>query len=134
MNMTARLSLRSLASFLLLCAMIEGASAHAHLKSASPAPNAVLRTAPQDVRITFSEAVEPSLSAIVIVSAQGPVATVGKAYVGQGAPGTLIVKLSQPLPTGAYQVRWRCVGEDTHVMRGSYRFEVRPGARPGARP
>lgn len=102
------------------------ASAHAHLQSANPAPNAMVSTPPREVRISFSETIEPSLSAIQIVGAQGPVAAASKAFVDQGAPATLIVKLSQPLLPGAYEARWRCVGMDSHVMRGSYHFEVRP--------
>lgn len=102
------------------------ASAHAHLKSASPAPDAVISAAPQEVRIEFGEGVEPSMSAIELVGANGPVAGVSKAFVDQAAPATLVVKLSQPLPAGAYEARWRCVGKDSHVMRGSYHFEVRP--------
>ncbi|MCI4677361.1 copper homeostasis periplasmic binding protein CopC [Rhodoblastus acidophilus] len=124
--MIARHQLRYLAPVLLYCALISGASAHAHLKSASPAPDSIVAAGPQEVRIAFSEAVEPSMSAIEIVGAKGPVATAGKAYVDQAAPATLVVKLSQPLPPGAYETRWRCVSNDTHVMRGSYHFEVRP--------
>lgn len=102
------------------------ASAHPHLQSANPAPDAIVSTPPQEVRVAFSEVIEPSLSAIQIVGATGPVATAGKAFVDQVAPETLVVKLSQPLPPGDYEARWRCVGMDSHVMRGSYHFEVRP--------
>lgn len=124
--MTARLRFRHIITVLSFFAMVEGASAHAHLKSANPAPDSIVTTAPKEVRIAFSEAVEPSLSAIEIVGAKGPIATAGKAYVDQAAPATLIVRLSPPLPPGAYEARWRCVGMDSHVMRGSYHFEVRP--------
>lgn len=102
------------------------AFAHAHLKTATPAPDSVVSTAPQEVRIEFGEAVEPSMSAIELVGANGPVVGLGKAYVDQSAPATLVAKLSQPLPAGSYEARWRCVGKDSHVMRGSYHFEVRP--------
>ena len=124
--MTARLRFREIAPVLSFLAMVESASAHAHLKSASPAPDSVVETAPQDVRIAFSEAIEPSLSGITIVGPKGQVATAGKAFVDRAAPATLVVKLSQPLPPGAYEARWRCVGMDSHVMRGSYHFQVRP--------
>ncbi len=124
--MQEKLRLRTLVSVLSFCAMVEGASAHAHLQRANPAPDSIIATAPQEVWIAFSEAVEPSMSAIEIVGAQGPIAAAGKAYVDQSAPATLVVKLSQPLPPGAYEARWRCVGPDSHAMRGSYHFEVRP--------
>ena len=124
--MKEELRLHTLASVLSFCAMVGSASAHPHLQSANPAPDSVVTTAPQEVRIAFSEAVEPSMSAVEIVGAQGPVAATGKAYADQTAPATLIVKLSQPLPPGAYEARWRCVGKDSHAMRGSYHFEVRP--------
>ncbi|WP_298355364.1 copper homeostasis periplasmic binding protein CopC [Rhodoblastus sp.] len=124
--MQEKLRRRTLVSVLSFCAMVESASAHAHLQSANPAPDSIVATAPQEVWIAFSEAVEPSMSAIEIVGVQGPVAATGKAYVDQAAPAALIVKLAQPLPAGAYETRWRCVGKDSHAMRGSYHFEVRP--------
>jgi methionine-rich copper-binding protein CopC len=105
---------------------MSSAFAHAHLKGASPAPDAVVSTAPQEVRIEFSENIEPSMSAIEIVGPGGAAAAAGKAFVEPSAPETLIVNFAQPLPAGAYEARWRCVGKDTHMMRGSYRFEVRP--------
>ncbi len=124
--MKEKLRLRTFVSVLSFCALVEGASAHAHLKSANPAPDSIITTSPQELWTAFSEAVEPSMSTIEIVGAQGPVATTGKAYVDRAAPATLVVRFSQPLPPGAYEARWRCVGMDSHVMRGSYHFEVRP--------
>jgi methionine-rich copper-binding protein CopC len=107
-------------------ALIGSAFAHAHLKSASPAPDSIVTVAPQEVRIEFGEGVEPSMSGIEIVGANGPVAVTGKATVEQTAPRILIVKLAQPLAAGSYEARWRCAGKDGHMMRGSYHFEVRP--------
>lgn len=107
-------------------ALIGGAFAHAHLKSASPAPDSIVTVPPQEVRIEFGEGVEPSMSGIEIVGASGPVAATGKAFVDQAVPATLIVKLVQPLVAGSYEARWRCAGKDGHMMRGSYHFEVRP--------
>lgn len=112
---------------MLISATLSGqASAHTHLKSAVPAPDSVIAASPPEVRIEFSENIETSMSAIEIVGANGPAGAAGKAFAEPGAPGTLIVKLAQPLPAGSYETRWRCVGKDSHVMRGSYHFEVRP--------
>jgi methionine-rich copper-binding protein CopC len=39
-------------------------------------------------------------------------------------PRQLFVTLEQGLPSGTYVVQWRCIDDDTHVMRDSFRFEV----------
>jgi methionine-rich copper-binding protein CopC len=36
----------------------------------------------------------------------------------------LFVTMEAPLPVGTYVVQWRCIADDGHVMRGSFRFEV----------
>jgi methionine-rich copper-binding protein CopC len=39
-------------------------------------------------------------------------------------PKQIFVRMTPPLPAGAYVVQWRCIADDGHVMRGDFRFEV----------
>ena len=39
---------------------------------------------------------------------------------------TLIVKLPQPLAAGSYKVNWQAISADTHKVKGSFTFHVRP--------
>ena len=54
-----------------LIASARGASAHARLRSASPAAGERLAAAPKEVSIVFSEALEPKFSTIDVHNAAG---------------------------------------------------------------
>ncbi len=100
------------------------AFAHAFLQTASPKAGAQLSAAPQEVRITFSEAVEPAFSRITVAGPTG----FGGADPARpaGDPRTLAAPLRGPFPAGGYIVRWRVVSHDSHVTQGTFRFELKP--------
>ena len=98
--------------------------AHAHLQRALPASGSTLSAAPSEVHLWFTEAIEPSLSAIAVTDAAGK--RVDKNDAGPGAePKTLRIGLGA-LAAGSYQVRWHVVSVDTHRTEGKYAFTVRP--------
>jgi methionine-rich copper-binding protein CopC len=101
------------------------AFAHAFLESATPRVGSHLSDAPAEVRLSFSEPVEPAFSS---VSVAGPPGFRGSAP-ARTTPGdahTLISPLNGPLPRGRYLVRWRVVSVDSHATQGTFQFEVAP--------
>jgi methionine-rich copper-binding protein CopC len=102
------------------------AMAHSHLKNSVPAAGATVATGPSEIRLQFNEAVEPAVSKISIELKGGkPVAS--EAPTSDPADkATLIVKLAQPLQAGSYKVNWQAVSTDTHKVKGSFTFQVRP--------
>ena len=97
------------------------ALAHARLKTASPAADATVASAPADVALDFSEPIEPKFSAIEVEDAKG--ARVDK---GDAAPDNakhLVVGL-KPLEAGTDTVTWRATSTDTHKTSGSFSFSV----------
>jgi methionine-rich copper-binding protein CopC len=110
----------------LLIPLLSGgaAAAHAFLDHASPPVGATV-AAPREIRIFFSEPVEPAFSGIALTAADGtPVAT-GHAAVDPGDHRQLVLPLP-PLPPGGYRVSWHVVSVDTHRTEGDYRFTVKP--------
>jgi methionine-rich copper-binding protein CopC len=100
------------------------ALAHAFLQTASPKAGSHLSAPPKEVRITFSEAVEPAFSTITI---QGPPGFGGAGPARPaGDPRTLAVPLRGPEPPGDYVVRWRVVSTDSHTTQGTFHFELKP--------
>ena len=100
------------------------AFAHANLARASPAPNSVLDEAPSRVAIWFTEPIEPSLSEIQVLDAQGSRVDDGDSLVDTNDPLAMSVGLT-PLPEGTYTVAWRNVSTvDGHRVRGSFVFSV----------
>src|SRR3954451_9508829 len=78
--------------------------AHAVLVSATPQVGSVVTVAPSEVRLGFSEGVEPRFSGIEITSvAGGQRAPAGRAQV-QGT--SMVAPLPRPLPPGVYRVHW----------------------------
>jgi len=105
------------------------ASAHAELVSASPSPGA---SVPQAVAVVlrFSEALNPSLSAITVTGPAGD-ATRGPAIVGPGSARVMRRPLALLRP-GEYVVHWTSVSsDDGHTLQGSYRFAIATAAATG---
>ena len=99
------------------------AFAHAQLQSASPPVGGTV-AAPSEIRLTFSEGVEPKFSGVV-VSGPGGAVPVGKASVAPGDNKVLVVKVGKPLAPGAYSVKWHVVSVDTHHTQGEFDFTVK---------
>lgn len=107
-----------IAAALLLAA--SPAFAHARLTDSTPAANAGVKS-PGQVRLHFSEPLEPAFSGATLKDAAGRTVPVSAA-VG-GAAITLIVPALRP---GAYTVDWHSVGHDTHRVSGHFAFKVMP--------
>lgn len=114
-----RLALAALAAL----AITGPALAHAMLESASPPVGGTV-AAPSDIRITFSEGVEPKFSGVALSGPGGAVPT-SKASVAAGDNKTLVVHIAAKLAPGAYTVKWHVVSVDTHRTQGDFAFTVK---------
>lgn len=103
------------------------ASAHAHLKSATPAPDATVRTPPSAVTIDFTEGVEPLFCKVEVLDALGVHVEDGPPDATPGDNKHLVEKLKQ-LGAGTYTVQWHATAVDTHKTEGSFHFTVAQGA------
>jgi len=123
------LRLPSLAAALLACLTLfvcGAVAAHTHLKSSLPAAGATLAEAPTEIRLHFHGPVEASLSRVSVETNTGEPVAAAAAATDPGDKGLLVVKLAQPLKAGVYTVTWRVIAADTHKMKGSFSFQVRP--------
>jgi hypothetical protein len=102
------------------------AEAHTHLKKSAPAAGATLATAPTEIRLQFHEAIEASVSHVSVETKAGQAVAAGAAAADPSDKTTLIVPLTEPLQAGAYKVNWRVISADTHKVKGSFTFQVRP--------
>jgi copper transport protein len=99
------------------------ASAHANLASSDPANGATLATPPSQIRLTFTEPPDPSLSTIQVLDAGGTVLQTGA--VALEPPRTLSASMRADMPDGVYTVSWRTVSTmDGHVTAGAFAFGV----------
>ena len=115
---------RALALFLLtLFAGMAELEAHAFLQRADPAVGSTLTRAPNEIKIWFTEGVEPAFSRIQVFAPSGKEVDKKDVRVDPSNHALLQVSLP-PLQPGSYKVAWRVVSVDTHVTEGSYSFRV----------
>ena len=101
------------------------AFAHAQLEKATPAVGGTV-TSPAEIRLKFSEGVEPHFSGVALSAEGGAAVPLGKASVDPADNSVLIVKVGKALPPGVYTVNWRAVSVDTHHTQGDFQFTVMP--------
>ena len=100
------------------------ASAHAFLKTASPAVGSTVQQPPTQVVIDFTEGIEPKFSTITVEDAAG--AAVGAGDVKLQGDDTHLALGLKPLQAGTYKVIWHATAVDTHKTEGNFTFTVKP--------
>jgi methionine-rich copper-binding protein CopC len=101
------------------------AFAHAQLEKATPPVGGTVASA-SEIRLEFSEGVEPKFTKVTLTGPGGAVAPLGAASTESGNQAVLIVPISKPLSAGVYTVRWQAVSVDTHHTQGTFEFTVKP--------
>jgi methionine-rich copper-binding protein CopC len=101
------------------------ALSHAFLDGASPLVGGTVPASPKEIRLTFTEAIEPRFSGIDLTTGDGRAIATGAAAVDPGNDKQLVL-LVPPLTPGRYRVHWHVVSVDTHRTEGEYSFVVEP--------
>lgn len=99
--------------------------AHGFLGTSVPPADGTVRTAPDEVVITFTEPLEAALSGVTVTDADGQRVDLDDAAVDADAPEVLRVGLG-PLEPGLYSVHWSVTSVDTHRTEGTFDFTVQP--------
>jgi methionine-rich copper-binding protein CopC len=98
-------------------------SGHAFLEHSDPAVGAKVHSAPPEVRIWFTEAIEPAFSTIQVFDAAGKQLDRKDTHLDRSNHSLLQISLP-PLGPGTYKVVWHVVSVDTHVTKGDFTFQV----------
>ena len=100
----------------------QNVAAHAFLDRAEPKVGSRLTAPPTEVRLWFTQALEPSLC---VVKIDGPPGFGGtKPAATAPDPRELVVLLGKPVPAGRYVVHWQVVSVDSHMTQGDFGFQV----------
>ncbi|MCD0483482.1 copper resistance protein CopC [Streptacidiphilus sp. ASG 303] len=117
---------RPLTVLLLLCALLPlgagRAAAHAVLEREAPADGVLLRTAPTEVVLRFSEDVSVPPDAVRVLGPDGLRADDRRPGHAGGDGRTVRVGLGGRLPRGTFTVSWRVVSADGHPVSGGSSF------------
>jgi len=98
------------------------AFAHSQLLASTPASGSEV-TAPTELVLSFSEAIEPALSKAELTCAEGKISGLGQSRVDANGK-TLRISLP-PLPPGKCEVSWIAVSVDGHRTHGEFTFTDR---------
>lgn len=128
-----RLAVPALPALLLAVTPPAGRLMHTRLTRAVPGKDAVVREAPKEIELSFSERPEIALSSIRLLTPAGEAVPTGKVA---ATADTLTIMATVPagLGAGRYTVAWRTASRDGHPIRGTYDFSYEPaGPAPAAR-
>ena len=120
---SSKFSIALSAALILLALFVKPALLAAHAYPAVSMPNngAIVREAPRELRIQFTEGVELAFSQITVKATNGEIVSQGK--LRQLSNDTLAIDL-KPLDAGNYSVEWQVLSLDTHVTDGTLRFTI----------
>lgn len=105
--------------------------AHAALLRTFPSASGVQNGQPHEVRLTYSEPVEPRFAIVSVTDATGTQQTTGRPVRSAADRDTLVTPV-RTLAQGWYLVFWRAISADGHPVRGAFTFAI--GPVPGAAP
>ena len=111
-------------SALLYLAWQSTASAHAFLDHADPKVGSTITAAPAELKIWFTQELEPAFSIIEVHDAQNQQVDKKDTHLDDKDKTLLIVSLST-LPPGTYTVAWHVVSVDTHKTQGHFEFTIK---------
>ncbi|MBV8889312.1 MAG: copper resistance protein CopC [Alphaproteobacteria bacterium] len=110
---------------LLAASLPAAAQAHAFLNGAMPPVGGTVAAPPREIRLFFSEAIEPRFSTVAVETAAGRPIETGRPEVDPADRSQLFLPVP-PLAPGQYKVVWHVVSVDTHRTEGNFTFTIGP--------
>ena len=108
----------------LFLAWQSSAWAHAFLDHAEPKVGSMVTNSPAEVKIWFTQNLEPAFSKLEVQDAQGNEVDKGDAHLDDKDKSLFLVSLPK-LPAGTYTVIWHAVSVDTHKTQGRFEFTIK---------
>ena len=100
--------------------------AHSSLERTEPKDGTVLKEAPAEVRLWFSEPIKAGLSTIEVRDAAGKQVDKRDLHADEKTPTLVRLSLNPGVASGSYTVTWSAVAQDLHVGRGRLSFRIAP--------
>ena len=126
--------------FILLCLLFPlSALAHSPLSNVSPEDGAKLEDAPTEISMVFKSPAKLIKLELFKEKVSAKKSLLGGLFGNDGGevvplPNAVLMETSEthviPLPeitSGGYQVKWRAMGEDGHVIKGDFVFTILGG-------
>ncbi|WP_269253311.1 copper resistance CopC/CopD family protein [Streptomyces sp. Qhu-G9] len=99
-------------------------SAHSAVRDTDPREGSVLKSAPREVTMTFTESVGITDDSLRVLSPENRRVNAGDTQHVPGRSDTVRVRLNDGLPDGTFTVAWRVVSADSHPISGAFTFSI----------
>ena len=100
--------------------------AHSALDHSEPKNGAVLKQAPHEIRMWFTEPIKVKLSTIEVHDAAGKQVDQRDLRADEKDPALVRLSLTADIAPGTCKVTWSAVAQDLHVSKGSLNFRIQP--------
>jgi copper transport protein len=115
---------RWLIGFAVMLLTFSQVMAHANLAHSTPAANASLQSSPQEIRLWFTEPLEPDYSHFTLRDSSGNPVETPQSQIDASDASQMFMQAGN-LPKGLYTVVWRAVSAaDGHSTQGSFAFGI----------
>ncbi|WP_028057838.1 copper resistance CopC/CopD family protein [Candidatus Solirubrobacter pratensis] len=122
--MTSRIARWTLAALVAAAILPAAAAAHATIVASTPGDTAVVKAAPPQVTLKWSESVDLGAHAVRLLDGSGKELPTPAPRHGPGGPATAVLTLPRGLGNGTYVVAWRVVSADSHPVSGAVSFSI----------
>ena len=102
---------------------VAAAAGHAVLQRTEPHVESALQRPPEEVRLYFTERLEPAYSSVRVLNDRGEQVDRRDSHVDRSNPVLLRATLPA-LPPGTYKVLWRVLSIDADVTEGGFAFRI----------
>ena len=99
------------------------AGAHSVLDHATPAAGSTVHRPPAQIKLRFTERIEPVFSAVHVLDPRGKRVDVAAQQYDPSNAKELVATVP-PLDPGTYRVKWRVLSVDNHVNEGTFTFTI----------
>lgn len=107
---------------------VRSASAHANLSRSDPPANASIDKSPSEIRLWFTERLEPEFSRITLRDSSGSIVDTPSSQVDV-VDRTQMFMQPDNMPDGLYTIVWRVLSTDGHSTEGSFSFGINTAVR-----
>jgi copper transport protein len=104
---------------------VQPVSGHAYLDRSNPDAGDIVEEVPDEVRLWFTEPLEPDHSFAILYDATGSEIDTSDSVIDPDDPYQLALPLPDDLPNGTYTVQWRNISAaDGHPQSGFFAFTI----------
>jgi methionine-rich copper-binding protein CopC len=98
---------------------------HLELTRAEPRKNDTVMVSPAEIKLWFSESVQPKAVTVRLANPQRELVAIGAITVDTAPKSPAVVKVPQTLEPGTYWVAWHALASDGHPGSGGFAFTIR---------